>query len=244
MPERHLAVEEATVRYGPKGARVAALKDISLSILPGELTLVAGPSGSGKTTLLSLLGCLLTPDEGSVFIDGVEVNRAGERARTRLRRHIGFVFQAFRLFHSLPALENVMIAAEISGGRRARAGAARNLLAGLGLGEKLHLKPDALSGGEKQRVAIARALLSDPAILLADEPTASVDAQAGRQISELLCKLAEEQKRTVVVVSHDHRWEDFAHRIVTLEDGRIIDDRRNMQCQGFRSDSCGEVFFG
>ncbi len=208
-----------------------ALSDVSLSFEPGELTLVMGPSGSGKTTLLSLLGCLHAPDEGSVFVNGSEVSRLKERARTRLRRHIGFVFQAFRLFHSLPALENVMIAAEISGERHKYAKAARQLLVDLGLGEKLRLKPDELSGGEKQRVAIARAMLLKPPVLLADEPTASLDSKAGLQISEILRKLAVRQRCTVVVVSHDHRWTNFADRTVVLEDGRLVEDRRNSQCE-------------
>jgi putative ABC transport system ATP-binding protein len=228
-------VARVSVWYGPKNARLAALSDVSLSFAPGELTLVTGPSGSGKTTLLSLLGCLLTPEQGTVFVNGSEVSRLSERERTRLRSRIGFVFQAFRLFHSLPALENVMLAAGISGSRRNRAQLARQLLVDLGLGDKLQLKPDALSGGEKQRVAIARALLSEPGIVLADEPTASLDFQAGQQIREILKKLADEQGRTVVVVSHDHRWKEYAHRIVVLQDGRMVEDRRNVQCERLQS---------
>jgi putative ABC transport system ATP-binding protein len=208
---------------------VRALDDVSLSFDTGDLTLIMGPSGSGKTTLLSLLGCLMTPDDGSVFVDGSEVTSLDERERTKLRRgQIGFIFQAFRLFHSLSAFENVMIAAEIGGTRdQERSDAAHQSLEKLGLGEKLHLKPNALSGGEKQRVAIARALLPNPKILLADEPTAALDAKAGRQIGEILRDLAVQQKRTIVVVSHDHRWANFAHRTVVLEDGRVVDDRRN-----------------
>jgi putative ABC transport system ATP-binding protein len=215
--------------YGSNGTRVRALDDVSLTFGAGTLTLIMGPSGSGKTTLLSLLGCLLTPDNGSVFVDGSEVTALDERERTELRRgQIGFIFQAFRLFHSLSAFENVMIAAEIGGTRdQASSDAARQLLENLGLGDKLHLKPNALSGGEKQRVAIARALLPNPKILLADEPTAALDASAGRQIGEILRDLAVEQKRTIVVVSHDHRWANFAHRTVVLEDGRLVEDRRN-----------------
>ncbi|MGA3187615.1 MAG: ABC transporter ATP-binding protein [Bryobacteraceae bacterium] len=207
------------------------MKDVSVSFHPGELTLVMGPSGSGKTTLLSLLGCLLSPDEGSVFVDGNDVSRLKERNRTRLRTHIGFIFQAFRLFHSLPALENVMIAAEISGDRRHQSQHARKLLTDLGLGEKFKEKPDQLSGGEKQRVAIARALLSDPPIVLADEPTASLDFESGCQISGILRRLAVEQSRTVVVVSHDHRWINFAQRTIILEDGCVVEDRRNVECR-------------
>ena len=215
--------------YGSNGTRVRALNDVSLTFGTGTLTLIMGPSGSGKTTLLSLLGCLLTPDNGSVFVDGEEVTALDERERTELRRaQIGFIFQAFRLFHSLSAFENVMIAAEIGGTRdQASSDAARQLLENLGLGDKLHLKPKALSGGEKQRVAIARALLPNPKILLADEPTAALDASAGRQIGEILRDLAVEQKRTIVVVSHDHRWANFAHRTLVLEDGRLVEDRRN-----------------
>ena len=206
-----------------------ALDDVSLSFDAGALTLIMGPSGSGKTTLLSLLGCLLTPDSGTVVVDGAEVTSLDAKERTELRRHrIGFVFQAFRLFHSLSAFENVMLASEIAGSRDGKSSAsAQELLENLGLGDKLHLKPNALSGGEKQRVAIARALLPNPKILLADEPTAALDSTAGRQIGEILRDLAEQQKRTVVVVSHDHRWASFAHRTVALEDGRLVEDRRN-----------------
>jgi putative ABC transport system ATP-binding protein len=229
VPEAILAAKNVSMAYGSSGTQVRALDDVSLSFDTGDLTLIMGPSGSGKTTLLSLLGCLMTPDNGSVFVDGSEVTSLDERERTKLRRgQIGFIFQAFRLFHSLSAFENVMIAAEIGGTRdQERSDAAHQSLEKLGLGDKLHLKPNALSGGEKQRVAIARALLPNPKILLADEPTAALDAKAGRQIGEILRDLAVLQKRTIVVVSHDHRWANFAHRTVVLEDGRVVDDRRN-----------------
>jgi putative ABC transport system ATP-binding protein len=216
VPDRNLAVEDVSVSYGPKNNRTRALDRVSLSFEPGDLTLVMGPSGSGKTTLLSLLGCLLSPDTGSVFVEAAEVSTFNERERTRARRRIGFVFQAFRLFQSLPALENALINAEIAGRRSEHIKKAKELLTDLGLGAKLRLKPDELSGGEKQRVAIARALVLNPSILLADEPTASLDAKAGTQISEILRTLAVEQNRTVVVVSHDHRWFNFAHRTIVL----------------------------
>ena len=230
MPEAILAAKNVSVCYGSNGTQVRAVDNVSISFATGGLTVIMGPSGSGKTTLLSMLGCLLTPDQGSVFVDGAEVASLDERQRTQLRREqIGFIFQAFRLFHSLSAFENVMISAEIGGKRdQQRSDAARQLLENLGLGDKLHLKPNALSGGEKQRVAIARALLPNPKILLADEPTAALDANAGRQIGEILRDLAERQNRTVVVVSHDQRWTRFAHRTVVLEDGRLAEDRRNV----------------
>jgi putative ABC transport system ATP-binding protein len=225
VPECFLGVENASVSYGTGNARTPALRNLSLSFEKGKLTLILGPSGSGKTTLLSLLGCLLAPDEGAVYVAGKEVTQLAEPAQTTLRqRYIGYIFQAFRLFRSLSVLDNVAIAGEVTG----RAGSreqARELLDRFDLLPKAGLKPAALSGGEKQRVAIARALLKDPAILLADEPTASLDSQAGEQISQILFRLAEEQGRAVVVVSHDPRWENFAHRIVVLRDGRIADQR-------------------
>ena len=188
-----------------------------------------GPSGSGKTTLLSLLGCLMAPDTGSVFIQGIDTTLCtSEQMSTLRRREIGFIFQAFRLFHSLSAIENVVIKSDIAGkGRKHSQKIALELLSSLGLDKKLHLKPDALSGGEKQRVAIARALISNPTILLADEPTASLDSNSGRQICEILRRLAEDGKHTVVIVSHDPRWTSFADRTVVLEDGRVMQDRRN-----------------
>jgi putative ABC transport system ATP-binding protein len=203
--------------------------DVTLEFAPATLTLVMGPSGSGKTTLLSLLGALLRPDEGSVFVDGIDVGQLADERRTELRRDkIGFIFQAFRLFHALSALDNVMIAADVA---LARTGSfekkAREHLANLGLADKVQLKPKELSGGEKQRVAIARALLRKPNILLADEPTASLDSAAGGQICEILKRLSDEARHTVVVVSHDARWTKFAHRVVMLQDGRVVDDRMN-----------------
>ncbi|MGH9667402.1 MAG: ABC transporter ATP-binding protein, partial [Bryobacteraceae bacterium] len=197
MPEPTLAVERVRVTYGSRRAQVCALEDVSLQFTSGTLTLVMGPSGSGKTTLLSVLGCLIRPDSGRVFVNGRETGCLNERARTVVRRNqIGFIFQAFRLFHALSAFENVMMAAEVAGLRTAeRKQTARRLLTVLGLGEKMRLKPDELSGGEKQRVAIGRAVLQNPPILLADEPTASVDTQTGKTICQILRKFADEQQR-------------------------------------------------
>jgi putative ABC transport system ATP-binding protein len=223
VPESFLGVRQASVSYGEGEARFPALRNVSVDFPRGKLTLILGHSGSGKTTLLSLLGCLLAPDTGSVFIGGHDVAHLGEQARTMIRQqNIGFVFQSFRLFRSLSAADNVAIAQDVIGrGDRDRA---RALLTEFGLEAKLHLKPNALSGGEKQRVAIARALIKDPAILLADEPTASLDSQSGHLISRILFKLAETQRRTVVVVSHDPRWQKFAHHIVVLRDGAVAEE--------------------
>ena len=226
MLEHSLAVENASVSFGSGSTRVRALTDVSLKFATSTVTLVMGPSGSGKTTLLSLLGCLMTPDSGSVFIQGTNTGLCTAEEKSALRRReIGFVFQAFRLFHSLSAIENVIIKSDIAGaGRKHSRKIALDLLASLGLDDKLHLKPDQLSGGEKQRVAIARALISNPNILLADEPTAALDSKAGRQICEILRRLAEDGKHTVVIVSHDPRWASFADRTVVLEDGRVMQE--------------------
>ena len=223
MPNHFLGVESASVSFGKGDARVPALRDVSIMFDRGTLSLVMGPSGSGKTTLLSMLGCLLSPDEGAVFVDGVTTNMLTEAERTVIRqKKISFVFQAFRLFHSLSAIDNVALGFEIRDAAvSGRMEMARDLLLQFGLGDKLNQEPNELSPGEKQRVAIARALAGNPPILLADEPTASLDAQAGRNICQILRNQVDEHGRTVVVVSHDPRWREFADRTITLSDGRV-----------------------
>ena len=230
MPDQFLAVEDARISFGEGDARVRALRGVSVGFEPSTLSLVMGPSGSGKTTLLSLLGCLLSPDEGTVFVDGVAVNELSSNEKTILRRKkISFVFQAFRLLHSLSAIDNVALGLEIRDGKRADTMVmARELLLQFGLGDKLNREPSGLSPGEKQRVAIARALAGNPPILLADEPTASLDAEAGRNICQILRSQVDQNGRTVVVVSHDPRWKEFADRTITLSDGQIKqEEQRN-----------------
>jgi len=223
VPESILSVDRINVRFGVGNASMRALSDVSLSFPAESLTLVMGPSGSGKTTLLSVLGCLLVPDDGSVFVNGRDVTAATEEERTTIRREqLGFVFQAFRLFESLTAFENVALSSEISGQRGAQSDErAERCLERLGMVNKKHLRPAELSGGEKQRVAIARALMREPKILLADEPTASLDSTTGERIAEILREIAQEQRRTVVVVSHDERLRAFATHVVCLRDGRV-----------------------
>lgn len=221
-----LAVENVSVEYGTGRALAYALEDVSVAFHPGKLTLLMGPSGSGKTTLLSVLGCLVSPNRGSVRVLGNDITGWSESAKTELRRQkIGYVFQAFRLFRALTARENILLAMELSGrtGRHAREAAEAALLA-VGLESKGHLLPKEMSGGEKQRVAIARALINDPPIILADEPTASLDSKSGNQVAELLLGLAEKQNRLVVVVSHDNRWLPLCHRKVVLQNGCLIGD--------------------
>jgi len=221
-----LAVRDVGIAFGSGAARTPALQDVSLDFSPGKLTMIMGPSGSGKTTLLSLLGCILTPHTGEVTIMDTVAAKLSEESRTQIRRrYIGYVFQAFRLFRSLSALENVMTALEISGvrGRQAKA-AAMDALDQMGLADKWRLKPGEMSGGQKQRVAIARALVNDPPIILADEPTASLDTASGMQIAHSLKELSLMQGRLVVVVSHDFRWVELSDRTIMLEDGRVISD--------------------
>jgi len=226
VPKLFLGIEEASVSFGQGEARVRALQDVSLTFEKGTLSLLMGPSGSGKTTLLSMLGCLLSPDKGTVFVDGEAVNELSEAGRTVIRqKKISFVFQAFRLFHSLSALDNVALGFEIrDAATSGREEMARDLLLQFGLADKLNLEPNELSPGEKQRVAIARALAGNPPILLADEPTASLDAEAGKNICKILRRQVDDQGRTVVVVSHDPRWEKFADRTITLCDGRVEEE--------------------
>jgi putative ABC transport system ATP-binding protein len=227
---RFLGVEGATVSFGKGDARISPLRGVSVMFEHGTLSLVMGPSGSGKTTLLSLLGCLLSPDEGSVFVDDVRVNQLSETEKTTIRQmKIGFVFQAFRLFHSLSAIDNVALGFELRDPKQPqRLEMARRLLDQFGLGGKCNQEPNELSPGERQRVAVARALAGNPPILLADEPTASLDAQSGRNICQILRNQVDEHRKTVVVVSHDPRWREFSDRTITLFDGQVEQEEKNL----------------
>jgi putative ABC transport system ATP-binding protein len=194
---------------GQGAAMVRAVKGVSLSLVPGELTLLMGPSGSGKTTLLSILGCILTPTAGSLKIAGVATDRLSAEALANLRReHMGFVFQSYNLFPTLTALENVRIALDVRG-QKGFAAANRSE-----------------DGGEQQRVAVARAIASAPSIVLADEPTASLDAENGHAVMALLARIAKEQGRSVLAVTHDPRTLSYADRVVRIEDGRIVGEER------------------
>jgi len=229
-PSRFLGVEGATISFGKGDARIWPLRGVSVMFEPGTLSLVMGPSGSGKTTLLSMLGCLLSPDEGSVFVDDVLVSQLSETEKTAIRqKKIGFVFQAFRLFHSLSAIDNVALGFELRDPKQSqRLEMARQLLDQFGLGDKCNQEQNDLSPGERQRVAVARALAGNPPILLADEPTASLDAQAGRNICQILRSQVDKHGRTIVVVSHDPRWREFADRTIILCDGQVEQEEKNL----------------
>ncbi len=220
-----LDVRGVTKRFGDGAAGVEAVRGVSFSVDPGEIVLIMGPSGSGKTTLLSMMGALLKPTAGSIHLGGTEISALSERRLPDIRlREFGFIFQDFNLLSALTVLENVAIVAELAG---LKGGTARDrataLLTDLGLGERLGFLPEKLSGGEKQRVAIARALVNDPTLVLADEPTANLDSKIGHEIMNLLRRIAKDQGRSVVIVSHDQRIRDFADRVLWLEDGAFRD---------------------
>ena len=223
MNTPRLRVDHVTKRFGAGETEVLAVRDVSLEVNPGEVVLIMGPSGSGKTTLLMMLGALLKPTEGEIRLDDDLISALGENRLPDIRlRRLGFIFQDFNLLSSLTVLENVAIVARLAGvhGKAARERAAE-LLRGLGLGERLEFLPEKLSGGEKQRVSIARALVNQPAVLLADEPTANLDSKIGHDIMHLLQRIAKEQELSVVIVSHDQRIRDIADRVLWLEDGHF-----------------------
>jgi putative ABC transport system ATP-binding protein len=209
--------------YGAGATQVTALREVNIDAHGGEVLMLAGPSGSGKTTLLSIMGAILQPSGGSVRLNGREISNLGETELPRIRLHkIGFIFQAFNLFPALTAAENVQLALELKGVKaRAARTAAADLLDRVGLAGKRNTRPAELSGGEKQRVAIARALAGDPEIILADEPTASLDSASGTVVIEILTSLAKQRGRAVVIVTHDSRVFPYAARIVHLADGTI-----------------------
>ena len=217
-----LEIDSLGKTYGSGEHAVAALANATLDIRAGEVILIEGPSGSGKTTLISILGLLLKPTAGQVWIEGRDVAALGERELPALRaRNFGFVFQGFNLFPALTALENVAIAIQMKGRANQPRAEAKRLLELVGLGPRMHHLPADLSGGQKQRVAIARALGGNPPIIVGDEPTAALDTKTALSVMELLRELASAQGRAVVVVTHDPRLERFADRVVRVEDGHI-----------------------
>ena len=208
---------------GTGASQVQALKGVSLSLAGGELTLLMGPSGSGKTTLLSVLGCILTPTDGTVHVLGKSTSGAGPGDLARFRRdHVGFVFQSYHLFPTLNALDNVRLALDVRGVEAQSAIIkARNVLSTVGLAHKVDAFPCELSGGEQQRVAIARALVGDGCAILADESTGALDSENGHAVMTILARIAQDSSRGVLVVTHDPRLLPFATRIIHMEDGRI-----------------------
>ena len=223
MSGEGLHIDHVTKRFGSGDAEVVAVRDVSLAVAPGEVVLIMGPSGSGKTTLLLMLGGLLKPTEGTIMLNGLELSALTESKLPDVRlRHFGFIFQDFNLLSALNVQDNVSIAAELTGvSRKGAREKAASLLTELGLGHRLRFPPEKLSGGEKQRVAIARAIINDPALILADEPTANLDSSHGHETMWLLREIAKNRGRGVVIVSHDQRIRDIADRVLWLEDGQF-----------------------
>jgi putative ABC transport system ATP-binding protein len=216
-----MEVENVTRRFGSGRTEVVAVRDVSLRIAPGEVLLIMGPSGSGKTTLLSMLGGLLQPSDGRIRIGDDDLTQLDESRLPDVRlRHIGFIFQDFNLLSALSCLDNVALVGQLNGmSRKDSRHRARDLLEQLGLEHRLNFLPEKLSGGEKQRVAIARALVNMPNIILADEPTANLDSHHGHETMRLLRRIAKEEQRSVIIVSHDQRIKDLADRMLWMEDG-------------------------
>ena len=227
MTEPVIEAANVSRSYGSGPAWVEALKDVSLTLTGGELTVLMGPSGSGKTTLLSILGCMLAPSSGIVRVCGTSTNgaRPAELATIR-RQHIGFVFQSYHLFSTLTVAENVLLALDVRGEHGPKAMAkTKEILASVGLASKTAAFPRQLSGGEQQRVAIARAVVAEPSAILADEPTAALDSVNGHATMMILSAIAKERGRAVLVVTHDPRLFEFADRIVHIQDGSLTHEQ-------------------
>ena len=219
-----VVVDNLCHAFGQGEMRREVLQSISFSIQPGEVVLLTGPSGCGKTTLLTLIGALRTVQQGQVSVLGQALQGAGRRRRQQVRRRIGMIFQGHNLLRCLTAEQNVQMGADLLPdlSYRARRDEARQWLRAVGLEDHMGKVPQDLSGGQKQRVAIARALAANPRLLLADEPTAALDSRTGREVVELLRKLAREQSCAVLMVTHDPRIVDVADRLLKMEHGRLL----------------------
>ncbi len=220
--ELPLVLEGVSYIYGKGALKKQILFDISATVRAGEVVILTGPSGSGKTTLLTLMGALRSAQQGSVKVLGHELNRARERTLVKVRRQIGYIFQSHNLLESLTIGQNVQMGLKLDpAGRRNARQRIVAVLERVGLGEHINKHPAELSGGQKQRAGIARALVNRPRVILADEPTASLDKQSGRDVVELIQELAREDGAAVVLVTHDNRILDIADRILHLEDGHM-----------------------
>ncbi|MBN3897804.1 MAG: DevA family ABC transporter ATP-binding protein [Nostoc sp. NOS(2021)] len=219
--------------YGKGALRKQILFDINLEIYPGEIVIMTGPSGSGKTTLLSLIGGLRSVQEGSLKFLGEELVGVSQNKLVQMRRNIGYIFQAHNLLGFLTAKQNVQMAVELNNNISQTEAVAKSkaMLGSVGLEERVDYYPDNLSGGQKQRIAIARALVNRPPLVLADEPTAALDKQSGRDVVEIMQSLAKNQGTTILLVTHDNRILDIADRIVEMEDGLLTRNSPNAAIQ-------------
>ena len=216
-------VDHLSFSFGSGALTQPVLKNVTISIYQGEIVLITGPSGSGKTTFLTIIGGLRQAFHGSVIVLGQQLIGSNEQVKIKVRQQIGYIFQQHNLLKSLTALQNVSMTLEMQKTmtERQRFDRATEMLKAVGLGDRLNYKPDQLSGGQRQRVSIARALVGQPKIVLADEPTASLDKQSGHEAVSILKRLAKESQTTILLVTHDYRILDIADRVVELEDGII-----------------------
>ncbi len=220
-----IQIENLNHSFGKDNLQIPVLNNINLQIPPGQITILTGPSGSGKTTLLTLIGALRSMQTGSLKVLNHELLNAKQTQLIQTRSNIGYIFQAHNLLKSLTAWENVTMPLKLHPHITDRQTRAINILTAVGLADRTHYYPDNLSGGQKQRVAIARALVSQPQLILADEPTAALDSKSGREVVTLMQTLAKEQNCTILMVTHDNRILDVADRIIHMEDGYLISDR-------------------
>ncbi len=228
-----ISIQNINHYYGRGSLRRQILFDINLAVYPGEIVIMTGPSGSGKTTLLSLIGGLRSVQEGSLKFLGEELYGASQSKLVQMRRNIGYIFQAHNLLGFLTARQNVQMAVELNHGisQSAAISLSESMLTSVGLQERINYYPDNLSGGQKQRIAIARALVNHPPLVLADELTAALDKQSGRDVVEIMQRLAKEQGTAILLVTHDNRILDIADRIVEMEDGLLTRDAQNVVSQ-------------
>ncbi|MFN6565693.1 DevA family ABC transporter ATP-binding protein [Dendronalium sp. ChiSLP03b] len=222
--ESVISIRNLNHYFGNSNLKKQVLFDINLDINPGEIVIMTGPSGSGKTTLLSLIGALRSVQQGSLNIFNKEINGANEEQMVQIRRFIGYIFQAHNLLPFMTARQNVQMSIELHEDVNKEEARIKSeaILTEVGLEERINYYPENLSGGQKQRIAIARALVSHPKLVLADEPTAALDKKTGRDVVNLMQRLAKEQGCTILLVTHDNRILDIADRIVEMEDGRLI----------------------
>ncbi|MBN3938484.1 MAG: DevA family ABC transporter ATP-binding protein [Nostoc sp.] len=228
-----IAIKNLNHFYGKGALRKQILFDINLEVYPGEIVIMTGPSGSGKTTLLSLIGGLRSVQEGSLKFLGEELIGVSQNKLVQMRRNIGYIFQAHNLLGFLTAKQNVQMAVELNDNISQTEAVAKSkaMLGSVGLEERVDYYPDNLSGGQKQRIAIARALVNRPPLVLADEPTAALDKQSGRDVVEIMQSLAKNQGTTILLVTHDNRILDIADRIVEMEDGLLTRNSSNTVIQ-------------
>lgn len=226
ITEPVVSINNLNFYFGKGALKKQALFDVSLQINIGEIVIMTGPSGSGKTTLLTLIGGLRSVQEGSLKVLGQELCGTSKNELVKVRRQIGYIFQAHNLLKCLTAIQNVQMSMELHHGISAQESREREegMLEAVGLGERMYYYPENLSGGQKQRVAIARALVSHPKLVLADEPTAALDSKSGRDVVEVMQRLAKDQGCTILMVTHDNRILDIADRIIHMEDGQLTND--------------------